>query len=239
MTAKRACDVLLSLRVLCLASPLLALAMFAVWAQDGGSPLYLTVRVGLGGRDFRMVKLRSMTVNAESRGGASTAKSDARITPLGKWLRRCKLDELPQFWNVLTGEMSVVGPRPNLRRGGVERYTTEELRLLTVRPGITDLASIVFSDEADILEGADDPDARYDAVIRPWKSRLGLLYVARKDFAADLKIIWLTAMALAAKPVALAGVDAILAGWDADADLRRICRRQAPPPRGVPPGRLA
>jgi lipopolysaccharide/colanic/teichoic acid biosynthesis glycosyltransferase len=236
---KRLTDIVISVVLLAAASPVLVIAMLLVWAQDGRSPLYLAVRVGRNGRDFRMAKLRTMVVDAERKGGASTGRSDARITPLGAALRRCKLDELPQLFNVLSGDMSLVGPRPNTRRGGVDHYTKEEMRLLTVRPGITDLSSIVFSDEGDILDGAPDPDALYDAVIRPWKSRLGLLYVERRSFALDLKILWLTALAIAAKPLALRGIDATLAAWGAGEQLRRVCRRREPPPRGEPPMQAA
>jgi lipopolysaccharide/colanic/teichoic acid biosynthesis glycosyltransferase len=239
MTAKRWVDIALSLLVLTSAAPLLAVAMLLTWAEDRHSPLYLATRVARGGGDFRMVKLRSMTIDAERQGGTSTALSDRRITRIGRWLRRWKLDELPQFWNVLTGEMSIVGPRPNTRRGGVDRYTTEEMRLLSVQPGITDLASIVFSDEAEILNGAPDPDGLYDAVIRPWKSRLGLLYVDQRTLAIDLRIIGLTALAIVNKRAALAGVDAILAKWDAPDELRRICRRRSPLPKAMPPGMAA
>jgi lipopolysaccharide/colanic/teichoic acid biosynthesis glycosyltransferase len=236
---KRLGDILLALLMLVLSAPVVALAMLLIWLQDGHAPLYRAVRVGRGGRDFRMVKLRTMVRDAEQRGGTSTAKSDTRVTPLGHQLRRWKIDELPQFWNVLKGEMSLVGPRPNTRRGGVDRYSAEEMRLLTVRPGITDLASIVFSDEGNILEGASDPDALYDAVIRPWKSRLGLLYVDRAAPMTDMRIIGLTALAIVAKPAALAGVGVILGRWEADVDLRRVCRRQAPLIQAEPPGLVA
>ncbi len=229
-------DVAVAALALALAAPVLAAGMLLIWAQDRQPPIYWAPRVGLGGRDFRMAKLRSMTVDADSRGAASTARSDARITPLGHVLRRWKLDELPQFWNVLIGEMSLVGPRPNSRRGGVDLYTPAELRLLSVRPGITDLASIVFADEAEILDGAPDPDARYDALIRPWKSRLGLLYVERRSLGADLRILGLTGLAIVARPLALAGVDALLARWSAREKLRLICRREDPLPAGQPPG---
>lgn len=235
MTAKRALDVAIALAVLIVAAPLLAVAMLAIWAEDGGAPLYRGVRVGRGNRDFRMLKLRSMRIDADRLGGTSTARSDIRVTAIGRIVRRWKIDELPQFWNVLIGEMSLVGPRPNMRTGGVDRYTLAELHLLDIRPGITDLASIVFSDEGDILDGAADPDALYDTVIRPWKSRLGLLYVEHRDLATDLRLLWLTALAIVAKPVALRGVDAILAHWHADPALRCICARAAPLPTALPP----
>jgi lipopolysaccharide/colanic/teichoic acid biosynthesis glycosyltransferase len=236
VTAKRAIDVLLSLAALLVAAPVLGVAMLLIWSGDGHSPFYRARRVGRGARDFSMLKLRSMTIDADRSGGPSTTLSDTRLTPIGRRLRRWKIDELPQFWNVLIGQMSVVGPRPNTRRGGVERYTGEEMRLLAVRPGITDLASIIFSDEAEILEAAADPDARYDAVIRPWKSRLGLLYVDRRNLGDDLRIIGLTATALVDREAGLDGVERMLIRWGADERLRRICRRQGPLPEAHPPG---
>ena len=211
-------------------------AMILVVVHDSGSPIYWAPRVGRGGRDFRMAKLRTMGMGADRRGGSSTSRSDVRVTPPGRLIRRWKIDELPQLWNVLIGQMSLVGPRPNLRVDGVDRYTAEEMGLLDGRPGITDLASIVFADEADILDGAPDPDARYDRLIRPWKSRLGLLYLARRSLWIDLRIIALTALGIVARPAALRGVDQILAEWGAGEDLRGVCRREGPLPWADPPG---
>jgi lipopolysaccharide/colanic/teichoic acid biosynthesis glycosyltransferase len=237
--SKRLMDMALSFALLILSSPVLLAAMIVIVAHDRRSPIYWASRVGRDGRDFRMAKLRTMTVGADRRGGSSTSRSDGRITAPGRWLRRWKIDELPQLWNVLIGEMSLVGPRPNVRWGGVDRYTREELGLLDGRPGVTDLASIVFFDEADILEGAPDPDACYDRLIRPWKSRLGLLYLSRRSLWIDLRIIALTALAIVSKRAALQGVDAILAEWRAAADLRGVCRRDGPLPWTAPPGLAA
>lgn len=233
---KRLMDMALSLALLIVSSPLVLIAMLAVFAHDRRSPIYWAPRVGRGGRDFRMAKLRSMTVDADRRGGSSTSRSDGRVTPPGRVIRRWKVDELPQLWNVLIGQMSLVGPRPNVRRGGVDRYTPEEMGLLEGRPGVTDLASIVFFDEEDILDGAPDADACYDRLIRPWKSRLGLLYLSRRSLAIDLRIIALTALAMVSKRAALEGVDRILAAWDAPMDLRSVCRREGPLPWIEPPG---
>jgi lipopolysaccharide/colanic/teichoic acid biosynthesis glycosyltransferase len=233
---KRLIDIAFSSIGLVVASPVLLLAMLLIFSHDGHWPLYRPVRVGRGGRDFRMAKLRTMTIDAEHRGGSSTSRSDVRITLPGQLLRRWKIDELPQLWNVLLGQMSLVGPRPNVRCGGVDRYTPAELRLLDARPGVTDLASIVFADEADILDGAPDPDALYDRVIRPWKSRLGLLYLAHRSLWIDLRILALTALALFARRAALEGVDGILAGWGAGDALRSVCRREGPLPWAAPPG---
>lgn len=138
-----------------------------------------------------MVKIRSMIVKADQTGVDSTAGDDKRITPVGHWIRQWKLDELSQLWNVVQGDMSLVGPRPNVPRE-VKNYTEAELGLLDIRPGITDISSIVFSDEGEILMGAEDPDLKYHQIIRPWKSRLGLLYVQQSRLIVDLKIIFLT-----------------------------------------------
>ncbi len=138
-----------------------------------------------------MIKFRSMTSDAWKSGVNSTAAGDARITRVGKWLRRWKLDELPQLLNVLSGDMSLVGPRPQVM-AEVELYTEEEREMLTVRPGITDLASIVFADEGEILSGSRDPDLLYNQIIRPWKSRLALFHVEHRSFALDLEVLCLT-----------------------------------------------
>lgn len=237
--AKRLFDVVFSILILVLTSPVMLTALFLVWCQDGHSPIYKARRVSRGNGEFTMIKIRSMRINADKTGVTSTATNDNRITRVGHMIRRFKLDELSQFWNVLMGDMSVVGPRPNTRLHGVDEYTPLEMGLLDVRPGITDLSSIVFSDEGEILAGAQDADARYNAVIRPWKSRLGLLYIANRSVALDVRIIWLTAVAVVSKPKALVGVARILEQLKADPDLRRIAMRQEPLPEGLPPGMTA
>ena len=180
---------------------------------------------GLYGRPFTLLKFRTMTVGADRTGGTSTAKSDRRVTRLGSVLRRWKLDELPQLANVVAGQMSLVGPRPNTRAGGVDRYGPDEMGLLIIAPGITDVASIVFADEADILDGAADADAAYDRLIRPWKSRLGLLYIQRATWSSDMRIMLLTLLAIVARPVALRGVARLLDDWKAEPDLKNVCLR--------------
>lgn len=234
--AKRLFDVVFALLVLVLSAPVMLWALWRVWSYDRRDPLYRAPRVGRGNRDFTMLKIRSMTVEADKTGVASTSAGDARITPVGHLIRRWKLDELSQFWNVLTGDMSVVGPRPQIRRGGVDRYTEQERRLLTVRPGITDLSSIVFSDEGEILAGRGDPDAAYEALVRPWKSRLGLFYIDHRSLGMDLRLVYLTALAIFSKRRALQGIDRLLARHGADAALRRVCRRDAPLEPALPPG---
>jgi lipopolysaccharide/colanic/teichoic acid biosynthesis glycosyltransferase len=154
---------------------------------------------------------------------------------VGTWLRRRKLDELPQLWNVLLGQMSFVGPRPQVEADAA-LYTDEERRMLGARPGITDLASIVFSDEGEILAGSTDPDLEYNRVIRPWKSRLVLLWLDRRSLWTDLRIVFLTAVALVSRERAINGVVRILESWRADPMLVSVAGRRDPLPAWPPPG---
>src|SRR3954462_3179407 len=232
---KRLLDVVLAALGLLIASPLLLVVMFLIWRQDGASPFYIAPRVGRGERAFDMIKLRSMVVNADRTGVDSTAKDDARITPVGQFVRRYKLDELAQLWNVLKGEMSLVGPRPNVQRE-TALYTSEEKKLLTVAPGITDFASIVFSDESEILAGEADPDLAYNQLIRPGKSRLGIFYVEHHSVAVDLQLIWLTALAVLSKPAALRGVVALLEQLGAPRELVAMASGGRPLVPTPPPG---
>lgn len=227
MMVKRIFDFLLALAGLVLASPILLAVMFLVWWGDRHSPFYVAPRVGRDGRMFRMVKMRSMSINADSSGVSSTANTDRRITPVGHFIRKFKIDELTQLWNVLRGDMSFVGPRPQVQVG-VDLYTNKERELLRVRPGITDFASIVFSDEGSILEGSMDPDGDYNRLIRPWKSRLGLTYIAASSIWLDLRLILLTLLALFSRDLALRGLSGILRALGANAEVVTICRRKGP-----------
>lgn len=233
---KRAFDILIASLVLLVFGPLLLFMLLLVWMQDRHDPFYRAPRVARGGGDFTMLKVRSMVIDADRSGVNSTSAEDRRVTPLGRFIRRYKIDELAQFVNVLRGDMSVVGPRPNTRAWGVDLYSAEERRLLEVKPGITDLASIIFSDEGAILAGAAHPDLKYNRVIRPWKSRLGLLYRDHVSLWLDLQIIWLTALAIVRKRAALRGATRILERLGADPALIAVSRREAPIPEGIPPG---
>lgn len=232
---KRLFDAAGALAGLLVTSPVLAVILFLIWLHDRHYPLYRPYRVGRGGRQFRMVKLRTMVVDADRTGVNSTSGDDRRITAIGHFVRRYKLDELTQLWNVLTGDMSLVGPRPNLKRE-MDRYTPEEKKLLTVRPGITDFSSIVFSDEGEILRGSADPDLAYDQLVRPWKSRLGLFYVERRSFLLDIKLIVLTAVAIVNRSAALNGVQSILRGMGAPDALIQVAGRQDQLVPHPPPG---
>jgi lipopolysaccharide/colanic/teichoic acid biosynthesis glycosyltransferase len=167
-------------------------ALVAIWARiklDGDGPVvYAGRRVGLDGREFSMYKFRTLVPDADRVGGPNTPSDDPRLTKTGRTLRRYKLDELPQLVNVLKGEMSFVGPRPQVP-SEVAGYTTEEREILGVRPGITDWSSLRFHNEGEILAGHADPDRAYAELIRPEKMRLGLEYVRRGTFRDDIKIL--------------------------------------------------
>lgn len=232
---KRLLDITVALAGLLLASPVLLPVMFLVWRQDRHSPFYIAPRVGLDGRTFRMVKLRSMRINADKSGVDSTSAADSRITPVGHFIRRYKLDEITQLWNVLCGDMSLVGPRPNVERE-TRLYTAAEKLLLSVRPGITDYASIVFADEGEILAGHPDPDLGYNQLIRPWKSRLGLFYIDHSGIILDLRLVGLTALAILSRERALGAVAADLQARGAPAELVEIARRRSRLVPHPPPG---
>lgn len=233
---KRLMDLVVATFGLVLASPVMLPVMFLVWIQDWHSPFYVAPRVGRDGRQFRMVKLRSMVKNADKSGVDSTSANDMRITPVGRFIRRYKLDELTQLWNVLVGDMSLVGPRPNVKRE-TDLYTSEERRLLSVKPGITDFASIVFSDEGDILsKHGGDPDIAYNQLIRPGKGYLGLFYIDHQSLLLDLRLCVLTVVAIFSRERALSGVCKTLVALGADERLLQIASRREPLAPAPPPG---
>jgi lipopolysaccharide/colanic/teichoic acid biosynthesis glycosyltransferase len=222
---KRAIDLFASAGGLLVLSPLLLIVAVLITSQDGQSPFYIAPRVGRGGRPFRMVKFRSMVLNADKSGVTSTSATDSRITPIGAFVRRYKLDEIVQLWNVLRGDMSLVGPRPNVE-SGTRLYSKAELGLLSVRPGITDIASIVFADEGEILKGHADADLAYDQLIRPWKSRLGMFYVDNRSTVVDLRLIELTVLAVISRDAALVSVSRLLGKMAAAPELVRVALRR-------------
>ena len=195
MALKRLFDIICSSLGVILLSPVIIVIAAIILIEDRFPVFYRGVRVGRYGKLFRIYKYRSMVRNAESVGGDSTADDDPRITRIGKFLRKYKLDELPQLINVLKGDMSIVGPRPEIRKY-VDQYNEEEKQILTVRPGITDWASIWNADEGALLAGAKDPDRAYEELIRPTKLKLQLKYVRERSFFTDMKIIFLTMLAV-------------------------------------------
>lgn len=192
---KRIFDVAAAAAGLVLLCPVLIVIAAAIKLGSPGPVFYRGVRAGLGGRRFRIYKFRTMVVDAEKLGGPTTSDTDPRLTSVGERLRKYKLDELPQLINVFVGDMSLVGPRPQVT-DIVADYDTEERRLLEVRPGITDYASLKFRDEGGMLEGYDDPHEAYMRIIHPEKIRLGLEYVDNHNLLEDIRIILRTVHAI-------------------------------------------
>jgi lipopolysaccharide/colanic/teichoic acid biosynthesis glycosyltransferase len=195
---KRSFDFIAALLGLMALSPVFVLVAVWIKLHDHGPVFYRGLRAGRYGRPFRILKFRTMVVNAEKRGGSCTADTDPRITPAGKLLRKWKLDELPQLVNVLLGEMSLVGPRPEVQEY-VDLYTDEEQAILQLRPGITDWASLWDSDEGAVLARFDDPEKAYLEHIRPTKLRLQLDYARHHPFWIDLVIIGRTLVKICRK----------------------------------------
>ena len=185
---KRLFDITASIFGLIIFSPLLLIIAILIKKEDGGPVFYRGVRVGRHGKLFKIFKFRTMVIDAEKMGGPSTSEYDPRITKIGNFLRKYKLDELPQLINVLKGDMSMVGPRPEVKFY-TDMYTEKEKIILTVKPGITDLATLWNPDEGSILKGSDDPDKTYFEKIRPEKIRLQLKYIRKQYFWLDVKII--------------------------------------------------
>jgi len=185
---KRTFDLVFSVVALILLSPLLLALIVFVKADSPGPVFYRGLRVGRYGKSFRIFKFRSMVGEAEKLGGASTPEDDQRVTRVGRFLRKYKLDELPQILNVIMGEMSLVGPRPQVP-WAVEMYTQEERAVLNARPGITDYASVRFRDEGEILRGSANPDKDYFEKIHPEKMRLSLEYVRKQSLWLDCQIL--------------------------------------------------
>lgn len=232
---KRSLDISLSGFALIFLSPLVLILSLAIWLQDRHSPLYVADRVGINGKTFRMFKFRSMVINADLAEVDSTSNNDQRITGIGHLVRKFKLDEIPQLWNVLKGEMSLVGPRPNVKRES-DLYTTEERKLLSVKPGITDISSIVFSDEGDILKDYSDPDLAYNQLIRPGKSSLGLVYVNNSRASLDFYLIFLTLLSQVNRKLALERLSELMVSLNAPQSLVDLCLRNKPLKPSPPPG---
>lgn len=196
---KRVVDVTVSALALALLWPLGLVIAAAVTLGDGGPAFFRQERIGRGGRTFRMWKFRTMIVGAERGGRHLTVGRDPRVTRVGAVLRRTKLDELPQLLNVLRGDMSMVGPRPEVPRY-VAFYTADERAVLRLTPGITDPASLRYHDESDELAESADPERTYIEHVVPEKIRLNLAYAARATWLTDIGVIWATVRMLARSP---------------------------------------
>jgi len=196
---KRATDIILSVLGLVVFLPLMLLLAVYIKLESNGPVFYKGLRVGKGRIPFRMIKFRSMIVHADIIGGPSTSDNDPRLTRVGEWMRKYKLDELPQLINVFRGEMSFVGPRPEVV-SEVKSYATEWDVIFTVRPGITDLSSIEFRNEGEIIakSGIEDTHEAYRSIIQPKKLKLQRRYVQNRSFLLDMKIMLRTVFAVVA-----------------------------------------
>ncbi|UTW62641.1 sugar transferase [bacterium SCSIO 12741] len=187
----RLADLIFSFLGLLFLWPLLVLIGLAVYFTSKGPIFFHQQRVGKWNRDFYLIKFRTMKVDSESKGQLTVGMADSRITSVGKYLRAWKLDELPQLINVFKGDMSLVGPRPEVRKY-VRLYSHEQLKVLSVLPGITDYASIEYSNENELLEKADDPEQFYIDTIMPDKIRLNQKFIENPGFLNYIRVILLT-----------------------------------------------
>lgn len=192
---KRLFDILFSLIVLVIGIPFGLLIALAIVVDSRGHAIYKQKRVGRHNVDFQLYKFRTMCDDADKGSQITVSNHDSRITKTGSFLRKYKIDEFPQFLNILKGEMSIVGPRPEVRKY-VELYTPEQMRVLSVRPGLTDYASIRYVNENELLAKSDNPEQTYIHEIMPDKLVLNLQYIDEQSIWVDMKIMWQTVMAI-------------------------------------------
>lgn len=188
---KRLFDIVSSLIGLLFLFPVLILISLVIFATSRGGVFYSQTRVGKNKKHFKLLKFRTMKPNSDKAGQLTVGENDSRITGIGGVLRKLKLDEIPQLLNVIRGEMSIVGPRPEVPKY-VDLYSEEQLKVLSVRPGLTDLASIEFINENEILGNSENPEKEYVEVIMPKKLRLNIKYIENQTFLGDIKLIFKT-----------------------------------------------
>lgn len=188
---KRCFDIFVAFGGLLICSPILFVVTTLIRQGKDGPVIFCQERVGKNFKPFKLLKFRTMCVNAEANGGRITVEGDSRVTKIGRWLRLTKVDELPQLWNVLRGEMSIVGPRPEVAEY-VDLFRDEYQEILSVRPGITDISSIVFRRESELLAAAEDPVREYIDVILPQKIKLSSEYIRRQSTFGDIYLLWQT-----------------------------------------------
>jgi len=196
---KRLMDIFLSLCILALFLPVGMLLSLCIVLESKGGVFYRQERIGWMGKPFNLIKFRSMRPDADREGKLTVGERDPRVTRVGAFIRKYKLDEFPQFINVLKGEMSVVGPRPEVAHY-VAQYTDEQRKVLDFKPGITDLASITYFEENKLLAHASDPQSTYVEEIMPEKIRINLAYQTNATVWSDLGVIWKTARRVLRKP---------------------------------------
>ncbi len=192
---KRLFDILFSLVGIFFLLPIFIVFAILIMIDSSGGIFYKQVRVGKDMQDFKLLKFRTMYTDADKKGLLTVGQRDSRITKVGYTLRKYKVDELPQLFNVLLGDMSLVGPRPEVRKY-VDMYNAEQQKVLSVKPGITDYASIEYVNENELLKNAIDPEQLYIDEIMPEKLRLNLKYIAENSFVNDIKIILNTLKAI-------------------------------------------
>ena len=188
---KRIFDIFISLFALIILFPVFILLSVAIVIESKGGVFYRQIRIGKNGREFQLIKFRSMFIDADKKGLLTVGGRDNRITKVGYFIRKYKLDELPQLLNVLRGDMSLVGPRPEVKKY-VDLYTPSQRKVLSVRPGITDPASLKFRNENDLLAKADNPEEFYIKKIMPEKLNISIDYIQKQNFFSDLKVIFNT-----------------------------------------------
>ena len=192
---KRLLDIFSSALVLLLLLPLWLIIALAIVLESRGGVFYRQIRVGKGNKDFYLYKFRTMRTGSDQKGLLTVGERDSRITRVGYFLRKYKIDEFPQLLNVLKGDMSIVGPRPEVRKY-VDMYTPEQMRVLSVRPGLTDIASIQYVHENELLAASDNPEKTYIEEVMPAKLALNLQYIDNQSVLGDLKLIWKTFLAI-------------------------------------------
>jgi lipopolysaccharide/colanic/teichoic acid biosynthesis glycosyltransferase len=192
---KRVFDILSCVLLLLIVLPFMLIIGVAIIIESKGGIIYKQQRVGRNGRDFVLFKFRTMFADSDKRGLLTVGNRDARITKIGYYLRKYKLDELPQLFNIIKGDMSVVGPRPEVRKY-TELYSDEEKKVLSVRPGLTDYASLAYINENEILAATDNPEQAYIQKVMPEKLRLNLKYIENQSFTEDIRLIFKTLVSI-------------------------------------------
>jgi lipopolysaccharide/colanic/teichoic acid biosynthesis glycosyltransferase len=218
-------DKFISVLVLVIFFPFIVVCLLLVFLKDFSNPIYISTRVGKNFKNFNLLKIRSMINNADKSGVTSTSSNDKRITYIGKFIRKSKMDEILQLINVIKGDMSLVGPRPQIP-SEVKFYSDYEKNLLSIKPGITDFSSIIFSDEGEILKDSQDPNTDYNTLIRPWKSKLGIFYINNHNNFIDIKLIILTFLSIFNKKIVLQKVSKLLKKLNANDDLVYLAKRE-------------
>ncbi len=199
MPVKRLMDIVVSFLGIIILLPLFIIIGLLIAFESRGGVFYRQLRVGKNGKDFKIWKFRSMRTSSDKKGLLTVGEKDNRITRMGLFIRKYKLDEFPQLFNVLAGQMSLVGPRPEVRKY-VDLYSEEQLRVLHVKPGITDLASIAYMDENRLLGLSDNPEKTYIDEVMPAKLKLNMEYISKMGFLTDLKIIFNTLTGIFVRP---------------------------------------